>query len=147
MQAITTKIFPATDKTPSRVRAKCAALGKYFEWDDSLAPEQNHRLAAKKLASILHWDMVMASGANYDGTYSHVFLHDTEPERYKNGPTYIRKYRPREVERVRNSVLESDEQPFARVQFSSDKKDSRTLNVSPMEMAAFIALFNQYDND
>ena len=55
MQAITTRYIGATDRRGSRVVAKCEAKRIYVEWDDGLNSEENHLVAAKKLAAQLDW--------------------------------------------------------------------------------------------
>ncbi len=55
MQAIETVYLGPTNTKGSRIRAKCAANSKIYNWDHELNPEENHIAAANKLIKHLNW--------------------------------------------------------------------------------------------
>ena len=54
-QAITTKYFGPSNVRGSRVKATADAGSITLHWDNALNTEQNHALAARKLAAKLGW--------------------------------------------------------------------------------------------
>jgi hypothetical protein len=56
MQAILTQYLPATNVKGSRVKATCQAKSKTVSWDHALNTDDNHKEAAKALATDLGWN-------------------------------------------------------------------------------------------
>lgn len=56
MQAITTKYIGPSNVKGSRVKATAAAGIVTLHWDNSLNSDDNHKMAAKALATKLGWD-------------------------------------------------------------------------------------------
>lgn len=54
-QAITTKFLGPTDCRGARIVAKAAAGRRTYEWNYALGIEENHALAAQRLAEKLRW--------------------------------------------------------------------------------------------
>lgn len=65
MQAITTKVLPATTTKDRRIKATTASgLSITLGWDHELGNDQNHITAAKALVKKMGWD----TGRYYGGT-------------------------------------------------------------------------------
>ena len=56
MQAITTKYIGPTNVRGSKIKATAAAGSVTLHWDDSMNSDNNHKAAAKALATKLGWD-------------------------------------------------------------------------------------------
>jgi hypothetical protein len=68
MQAITTTFYPVTNHRGNRIKAECAARIIWFDWVDALNAPENHRLAAKTLATELGWNYgLWVGGTTADG--------------------------------------------------------------------------------
>ena len=69
MQAIQTKYIGPTNVRGSRVKAAAQAGSVILDWNDALNRDDNHRCAAKALATKLGWDYgEYISGTLPDGT-------------------------------------------------------------------------------
>jgi hypothetical protein len=73
LQAIRTKYIGPSNVKGSRVAAYAQAGRRYFDWDDSLNPDENHILAARLYAQRLEWKGKLVTGVLPDGSYAHVF--------------------------------------------------------------------------
>ncbi len=71
MQAIQTKYLGPTDKRNARIVARAPAKRITVPWDHDLSPEDNHRNAARVLASKLQWFGNWSSGVLADGSSVH----------------------------------------------------------------------------
>ena len=56
MQAITTKYIGPANVRGSRIKATAAAGSITLHWDDALNSDDNHKAAARALATKLGWD-------------------------------------------------------------------------------------------
>ena len=83
-QAIETKYFGPTNTKPGRIVAKAWAGKTTYEWDHSINSYENHREAAKKLATLMNWEgeWVMGGNAKADG-YVFVALTNNEDSGFK----------------------------------------------------------------
>lgn len=77
-QAIQTKFLPCTNFKGSRVKAIAQAGSIILSWDDALDSDENHAVAAQKLAEKYGWKGVWHGGAlPHSSGYS--FVISTEP--------------------------------------------------------------------
>lgn len=86
MQAIQTKYHGPTDRSGSRITARCDAGRIVMPYDHALDIDGNHRKAARRLLRKLGWDKPthggektprMASGTLVDGSQVHTFCFRT----------------------------------------------------------------------
>lgn len=88
MQAITTKILPATSTKPTRIKAVCARGSAIISYPDAANQEDAHRIAAENLVHRFAredakkygtpygdnpWIAPRACGQTVSGDYVHVF--------------------------------------------------------------------------
>jgi len=87
MQAILTKVIPATNTQPMRIKATCARGTKTFPISDNIDMEHNHKVAALCLKqhfcnqdakeygdSMNPWSRKTVAGCLPSGDYAHVFI-------------------------------------------------------------------------
>ena len=74
MQAIVTKYIPATNYRQSRIKATAAAGSVVVDYDDALNLDENHNLAAQKLADKFQWKGTLHSAILSNGDTVHVFV-------------------------------------------------------------------------
>jgi hypothetical protein len=55
-QTIKTHYLGPTNARDSRISVSCYAKRRYYEWDDSLGVEDNHRLACERMSNELGWN-------------------------------------------------------------------------------------------
>ena len=61
-QALTTKYFGPSNVRGSRIRVKCQAKTKFYDWDHAVGTAENHRNAARALLADLRWSGEWAPG-------------------------------------------------------------------------------------
>lgn len=74
MQAIVTKYLPCTNYRQSRIKATASAGSVVVNYDDALNPDENHNLAAQKLADKFQWKGIMHFATLPNGDTVHVFV-------------------------------------------------------------------------
>ena len=73
MQAITTKILPATSTRDTLVQAKCKTSRISYPYNHQISEEANHKVVARELAEHLQWRGEWVTGQTHDGCYVHVW--------------------------------------------------------------------------
>lgn len=73
MQCITTRFLGPTDIKGARIVAQCQAKRIVVDYDYGLSTEGNHINAAYILTERLNWSGELASGADYQSNWQHVF--------------------------------------------------------------------------
>lgn len=75
-QAIVTAYHGPTNSKGARITASAEAGRKTLSYDHAVSCAENHKRAARALASKFKWDGTLHSGSLPDGRYAHVFEED-----------------------------------------------------------------------
>lgn len=146
LQLITTKMLPATNFQPHRIKATCSSGVNTVTVDNNHL--YSHRYAAKMLCQRLGWPHRFVSGQDHRGDYHHILLHAAVP---------TGAYRSKEVHRIFESMQKAGEVHIkggpepdpALLQLGhfghNHSAQTRCINLELEDVAALLALFNQVD--
>lgn len=74
MQAIQTKVIPATEHRKERIKAVCKAKSHTINIRHNARINSEHKRAVIELLEILGWRNKFVSGVLKDGSYVHVLI-------------------------------------------------------------------------